>query len=84
MKKITESDSLYNDLENMSVSELLSNINAEDKKVAKSVESQISKIEKLIKLIVSKINIGGLSWKYIIYTLRQILGQSLKFYWKAR
>jgi len=59
MKKITESDSNYNSLEKMSVSELLHNINREDKKVAKSVESQIDKIEKLVNVIVSQINKGG-------------------------
>jgi N-acetylmuramic acid 6-phosphate etherase len=36
--KTTEQDSSYDHLEKMSVSELLSNINAEDKTVAFSVE----------------------------------------------
>ena len=36
--KTTEADSLYNNLENMSVSELLKNINSEDKIVPLAVD----------------------------------------------
>ena len=59
MKKTTESDSNYDGLEKMSVSELLLNINREDKTVAKSVEKQLPKIEKLVEAIIPKMKIGG-------------------------
>ncbi|WP_024981617.1 N-acetylmuramic acid 6-phosphate etherase [Flavobacterium succinicans] len=55
----TEQDSLYTNLEKMSTSELLTNINNEDKKIAKIVEKQIPKIEKLIDQIVLKMRDGG-------------------------
>ena len=50
MKKITEFDSNYDGLEQMSVSDLLKNINSEDKTVAYSVEQQLPQIEKLIMI----------------------------------
>ena len=59
MKKTTESDSNYDRLEEMSVSELLLNINREDKIVASSVEKQLPKIEKLVEAIIPKMKIGG-------------------------
>ena len=59
MKKTTESDSNYDGLDKMSVSELLLNINREDKTVAKSVEKQLPKIEELVELIIPKMKIGG-------------------------
>jgi len=59
MKKTTEQDSHYQHLEKMSVSELLQNINAEDKKVAHAVEQAIPRIEPLVKTIVQKIKSGG-------------------------
>ena len=59
MKKTTESDSHYKNLEQMSVSELLKNINREDKTVSNSVELQIPQIEKLINVIVPKMKNGG-------------------------
>ena len=59
MKKTTELDSNYYGLDKMSVSEILLNINREDKTVANSVEKQISKIEKLVDAIVLKMQIGG-------------------------
>lgn len=59
MKKTTESDSNYDGLEQMSVSDLLKNINREDKTVAHSVEEQIPQIEKLINTIVPKMKKGG-------------------------
>lgn len=58
-KKITESDSNYNHLENMSVNELLININNEDKTVAHAVEKVIPAIEKLVEVIVEKMKLGG-------------------------
>jgi N-acetylmuramic acid 6-phosphate etherase len=57
--KITESESNYQHLEKMKVGDLLKNINREDKTVAYAVEKAIPSIEKLVKLIVSKIKSGG-------------------------
>jgi N-acetylmuramic acid 6-phosphate etherase len=46
MKKTTESNSNYDGLDKMSVSELLLNINREDKTVANFVEKQLQKNRK--------------------------------------
>tara|TARA_B100000963_G_scaffold66999_5_gene55086 strand:- start:5494 stop:6300 length:807 start_codon:yes stop_codon:yes gene_type:complete len=59
MKKITESDSLYDGLEKMSVKKLLASINTEDKTVAHSVEKTIPQIEKLVNIAVDKVSSGG-------------------------
>ena len=59
MNKTTESDSFYDGLEKMGISDLLININKEDKTVAHSVEEQIPKIEKLAETIVPKMKNGG-------------------------
>jgi N-acetylmuramic acid 6-phosphate etherase len=55
----TESSSHYNQLENMSVAELLTSINREDKSVPLAVEKVIPKIEALVKVIVEKMKQGG-------------------------
>lgn len=55
----TESSSLYSDLENMSVLELLININKEDKTVPLAVEKVIPQIEELIVEVVKKMRDGG-------------------------
>ncbi len=55
----TESDSNYNELEKMAVSELLEKINAEDKTVPCAVEHAIPQIEKLVSAIIEKMKIGG-------------------------
>jgi N-acetylmuramic acid 6-phosphate etherase len=55
----TESSSYYDDLEHMSVRDLLSNINREDKTVPLSVEKIIPKIEGLINAAVEKMQAGG-------------------------
>ena len=59
MQKTTEADSYYNNLETMSVQELLMNINKEDKSVPLAVEKAIPQIEKLVDVIVSKMQQGG-------------------------
>lgn len=59
MKKTTESDSNYDELEKMSVLDLLQNINREDKTVADCVAKQIPQIEALINAIVSQMRNGG-------------------------
>lgn len=57
--KITEQPSLYDDLENKSVLELLTDINKEDQKVALAVEKAIPQIEKLVSQIVPRMQQGG-------------------------
>ena len=57
--KTTELDSKYNHLEKMNISELLQNINNEDKTVAFSVEKALPQIERLTKKVVEKLNAGG-------------------------
>ena len=59
MNKTTELDSFYDGLEQMGISDLLININKEDKTVPHSVEKQIPKIEKLVEAIVPKMKNGG-------------------------
>jgi N-acetylmuramic acid 6-phosphate etherase len=59
MKKTTESDSRYNHLEQMSVRELLRNMNREDKTVPRAVEKAIPAIEKLVNAIVKQMKKGG-------------------------
>jgi N-acetylmuramic acid 6-phosphate etherase len=56
---ITESSSSYNDLEKMSVKDLLVNINKEDKSVPLAVEKVIPQIEALVNEIVRKLSDGG-------------------------
>lgn len=57
--KITEQSSLYDNLENKSVKEILTEINAEDKKVAIAVEKTIPEIEKLVTGIAERMKRGG-------------------------
>ena len=57
--KTTELSSSYQHLEKMSIKELISNINAEDQRVAYAVEKQLSAIEPLVKVIVEKLKNGG-------------------------
>lgn len=57
--KITEKESLYNDLEAMSINELLININREDQKVADAVYEVIPQVEKVIVEVVQKLKAGG-------------------------
>ena len=57
--KITESESLYDNLDQMSVRELLEGINNEDRKVAIAVGREIPKIEKLVTRIVERMRRGG-------------------------
>ncbi|EOG6896786.1 N-acetylmuramic acid 6-phosphate etherase [Flavobacterium psychrophilum] len=57
--KTTEQASKYEHLEKMSVHELLTNINNEDKIVPLAVEKALPQIEKLVTEIVAKMNLGG-------------------------
>lgn len=58
-QKITESESLYDNLDQMSVRELLEGINNEDRKVAIAVGREIPKIEKLVTRVVERMRRGG-------------------------
>lgn len=58
-QKITESESLYDNLDQMSVRELLEGINNEDRKVAIAVGGEIPKIENLVTRIVERMRRGG-------------------------
>ncbi len=57
--RTTESDSHYTNLEKMSVHDLLSNINKEDKTVPLAIEKVIPQIEVLVTIIVEKLKNGG-------------------------
>ena len=57
--KTTEQSSKYEHLEKMSVSELLQNINNEDKTVPLAIEKALPQIETLVEQIVAKMKIGG-------------------------
>lgn len=57
--KTTEQASKYEHLEKMSVCELLSNINSEDKTVPLAVEKALPQIEVLATQVISKIKLGG-------------------------
>jgi len=59
MQKITEKDSLYNDLEKMETLSLLRNINKEDKTVPLAIEKEILNIEKAVNAIFEKLQNGG-------------------------
>lgn len=58
-KKITESTSNYDGLENMSVLELLTNINKEDKLVPDAVEKVIPQIEAFVEKALDRMEMGG-------------------------
>ncbi|MCK7556966.1 N-acetylmuramic acid 6-phosphate etherase [Chitinophaga sedimenti] len=58
-KKVTEQPSVYRHLEKMSVSELLKNINKEDKTVPDAVEAALPQIEHLVAAVSDKMLSGG-------------------------
>ncbi|HRP45721.1 MAG TPA: N-acetylmuramic acid 6-phosphate etherase, partial [Ginsengibacter sp.] len=58
-KKVTEESSLYRHLEKMSVSEIVSSINKEDKKVADQVADALPQITALIEAVSKKMKKGG-------------------------
>ncbi len=57
--KTTEQDSHYNNLENMSINEIITTINNEDKTVPIAVEKAVPQIEALISQVVKKLKHGG-------------------------
>lgn len=59
MASITESDSYYQNLEQMSVHDLLTNINREDKTVPLAVEKAIPQIEAFVEEAVKRMQDGG-------------------------
>lgn len=59
MKKSTEQSSNYDNLQDMSVLELIQNINREDKSVAETIAEVLPDIEALIEQIVPKMKAGG-------------------------
>jgi N-acetylmuramic acid 6-phosphate etherase len=58
-EKITEEEGNYHHLEKMSIHEILSFINQEDKRVPEVVEKAIPQIEKLTAAITEKMQLGG-------------------------
>lgn len=59
MTSVTESDSLYNDLEKMPVWEILESINQEDEKVPLIVRKSIPEIARLVEAVVARMKKGG-------------------------
>ena len=57
--KTTEQDSNYDHLEEMSVADLLTNINREDQTVPKAIENTIPEIIALVEQVVAKLKEGG-------------------------
>ncbi len=57
--RITEAESEYRHLEKMTVTEILSNMNKEDKTVPSAIEKVIPAIEELVTVIVDKMLMGG-------------------------
>lgn len=57
--KTTEESSKYNHLEKMSISEIITNINSEDKSIPLAIEKVIPEIENLIQKVVIKLKNGG-------------------------
>ncbi|MGM0479565.1 MAG: N-acetylmuramic acid 6-phosphate etherase [Bacteroidota bacterium] len=59
MKKITESDSRYNDIEQMSTAEILEKMNAEDQLVPKAVEKVLPELESFLDEALGRMKAGG-------------------------
>lgn len=59
INSITESESLYNNLEEMSVRQLLEGIHEEDCKVLPAVQKAIPQIEQLVSKVVERVKKGG-------------------------
>ncbi|WP_400079519.1 N-acetylmuramic acid 6-phosphate etherase [Winogradskyella sp. R77965] len=57
--KTTEQESNYNNLEKMSIKEIITNINNEDKTVPLAVEKSLPQIEQLISIVLSQLKKGG-------------------------
>jgi N-acetylmuramic acid 6-phosphate etherase len=59
MIRVTEQESRYNDIDQMSVLEILKGINAEDKTVPLAVEKSIPQIERLASAVTDRMRSGG-------------------------
>jgi N-acetylmuramic acid 6-phosphate etherase len=59
MERITENESNHKNIDQMSVNEILSGINSEDKTVANAVANAIPQIEKLINAVLPNMQQGG-------------------------
>ena len=59
MNKITEQTSLHNNLEKMSIQDILIKINSEDNKVAQYVYQSINQISQLVEKVTSKLSKNG-------------------------
>jgi len=59
MKKLTEENSLYQNLEKMTTNDLLTCINHEDNKIANVIKKKIPTITKLVDVIVKKLSSNG-------------------------
>ena len=59
IEKVTEEESHYHDLDKMSIKEILSGMNTEDKTVPYAVEKAIPHIEKLVAAVTDKMLAGG-------------------------
>src|ERR1700688_4146105 len=59
METTTEKDSYYNNLEQMSVIEILQNINKEDQTVPDAVVKALPQIERLVTVTTTKMKEGG-------------------------
>jgi N-acetylmuramic acid 6-phosphate etherase len=57
--RTTEAESIYNELEKMTINELLVNINKEDTTVPSAIKNTIPQIESLINVLVDKLLMGG-------------------------
>ena len=58
-KKVTEEPSRYRHLEKMSIEDIITNINNEDKTVPEAIEKAIPDIKKLVEAISDKMLAGG-------------------------
>src|ERR1700744_4658158 len=58
-EKVTEEESQHHDLEKMSIREILTGMNKEDKTVPDAVEKAIPQIEKLVAAVTDKMLAGG-------------------------
>jgi len=59
VERLTEKESLYNDLEQKSTRELLEDMNREDRKVPVAVGEKIDEIEKLVNGLAERMDKGG-------------------------
>jgi N-acetylmuramic acid 6-phosphate etherase len=58
-RKVTEEESSYQDLDKMSIHEILRHINEEDKKIPLAVEKALPQVERLVGVISDKMLAGG-------------------------